>query len=134
MIKKLLIIIIILLTPALCFSATQQVLTFGNNDNAANGAVEYNMPSGGSSYTPTEANTIVMWPSSGTIDDLRVTVALDPNVAGGTQSFAYMVRLDQDCNGTGANTTLTCTISETATSCNNSDGFSIAAGECVSIQ
>lgn len=127
-------LILFLLISQPVWGATQQILEFGNNDTAQTGVTEYQIPTGSDAYDPTEANRIVMWPSSGTIDDLRVEMETSPQVAGGTQSFTFTLRLDTDCDGTGADTSLTCTISEDEVTCTNSDGFSINAGECVAME
>ena len=115
------------------FGSTQQVLIFGNNDTAASGVVEYNVPAGSDSYDPVEANRLVMWPSSGTIDDLRVEMQTSPQTGAGTQSFTMTLRIDVGCDGIGEDTSLACTISEDEVACNNSSGFSVNAGECVSM-
>src|SRR3990167_10052978 len=116
MIKKLLIILIIFFIPTICYGATKQVLTNHTPDDTDATATEYFSlyGDGGAGGWWTEANKNVVWPSSGTIDDLRVNIPTDPANGAGVQIYTFTVRVD------GAGTTLTCAISEGATSCTNS--------------
>jgi len=137
MIKKLLIFLILLSLCSPVYGATQQVFSAGTNDNLHISATEYfplaamGVPAG---WQGTESIALFVWPASGTIDDFRMVLQNDPNNASTGEEFAFMVRLDTGCDGTGADTSLTCTVGEGSTTCNNSDGFSINAGECVALR
>jgi len=115
---------------------TQQVIASGADNDLHVTATEYNGLVVGrtTAWNATESEKQGMVPAAGTLDDLRVKLQNDPANGANTQSFAFMIRLDTGCDGTGADTTLTCTVSEGSTTCNNSDGFSVNAGECVGIE
>ncbi len=134
MIKQLLTILFLLYCVPV-HGATQQVLVNGLNNDLNVTVTEYNHFYGignVSNWSATEGDRQIVWPYTGTIDDLRVKLTADPTNVG--SSYAFMVRLDTGCDGTGADTTLTCTVLAGSTTCNNSDGFSINAGECLSIE
>ncbi len=68
-------------------------------------------------------------PTSGTISNFTVNLAVAPNNGGGTQSFTFTVM-----NG-GSATAVGCTISETATDCSDSSNTaSFSSGDLISIR
>ncbi|MGH9364833.1 MAG: hypothetical protein ACRD1B_06155, partial [Thermoanaerobaculia bacterium] len=68
---------------------------------------------------------------SGTLAALNVRLNGSPDNGAGTQSYAFTVRK----NGADTSPAVTCTISETATSCSdNTNSASFSAGDLISIK
>jgi len=77
----------------------------------------------------TESSAEFVVPEDGTLTNLRVDLSEDPMSGGGTDSYTFTVRLN------GANTSLTCTIPEMATTCNDfSNCVDIPMGSDISLQ
>lgn len=126
--------ILFLLVSVPCFAATTQVLVVGSANDLDTAATKY-IPfygAGGNNTnslwdaTETVRQTIV--PAAGTFDDFSVTLQNAPDLGAGTQSFTFTLRVDE------AGTTLGCAISEVATTCTDSDGVSVTAGQAVALQ
>ena len=101
--------------------------------NIATGATNYISPHTVSTPTTTEKFVEMLIPTSGTFSGLRVRLSGSPNNGGGTQTYTFTVRRGV---GTGAmaDTSVTCAISETATTCNDlSNSFTVAAGDRITI-
>ena len=133
MIKGLLIIIFLFL-PILCFGATTQVLISGSANDLDAAATEYIAfyGTGGnhtnSLWNATEANRRGVIPAAGVIDDLHVELQNAPDNGAGVQSFTFSLMV------AGAGTTLGCAVSEAATTCTDSDGVSVTAGQLISLE
>ena len=131
MTKKLL-IIFILLTATPCFGATQQVFIGGVNEILDAAATEYAFVNGAmhrANDNEWSANIkYVVMPTAGIIDDFRVRLSAAPDNGAGTQSFTFGMLLDD------APTTISTAVSEAATTSQDSDGFSVTAGQKVSFQ
>jgi len=119
------------------YGATQQVITAGNTDdlNTAN-TTEYHpfFASVAVNWLAGEQDSSQIIPTAGTFDDLRVFVTNAPNNGAGSQTWKFIFGIDVVSDGYGSfsDTTLTCTITETETTCDNSAGFSVVKGDLVS--
>jgi len=108
--------------------ATQQVIISGTDLDLPQVTTEYNSLMGpyiSGGWNSTEDNLREIVPTAGRFDDLRVEIDGAP---GSGNSYLFTVRL------AGAGTTLACTITDPATTCQSSDGFSVTAGQDVGIE
>jgi hypothetical protein len=139
MIKQL-VLIFFLFCHITAYAGTQQVIS---------GGLETNLNTAGTTqWTPWFSRTFAIgWaaneeamslilPTAGTLDDLRVKLGAAPDNGAGTQTYTFLFRIDAASGGYGTynDTSLTCTVSEAETSCTNSNGFSVEAGDLVSFQ
>ena len=99
-------------------------------------ATRYIAPSGGNSWLASTseslAETIISTP--GTIGGLRIVLPTAPDNGAGTQSYQYTVRLN---GATPATNMLRCTVSETATTCqdlNSAHNYAVVAGDRISLE
>jgi len=77
----------------------------------------------------TENKVSIPSPFSGTVSGFRIRTNVGPDSGGGTQSYTFTLRV------AGSSTSLTCTIAEAATACNNLvNSAAINAGDPVSVQ
>jgi len=137
---RLLILFLLLTSPV--YGATQQVVTSGTNDDLNTATtVEYipffgNTGLGSQTWAATEQNEAQVFPTAGTIDDLRVFITADPDNGASVQSYTFLFSIDAASGGYGTfdDTTLGCAISDGSTTCQDSDGFSVVAGDLVSFQ
>ena len=84
-----------------------------------------------SSFSATENNVQLPMPTSGTITALYVALTGSPNNGGGTQSYITTVWK----NGSAPAGTLTCTISEAGTTCNDTaNSVTFVAGDTISVE
>lgn len=108
----------------------KQILCGGTADllSAVAGAVEYNIPQGGSTWNAVEAYARVCIPTGGTISRLYVRLTADPTNAGSSYAFTLMVN--------GVATALSCTINAGATTGSDlvTAPIAVAAGQTVSIR
>ena len=117
-----------------CWGATTQVLIGGSANDLDATATEYIAfyGSGGNNtntlWSTSEAQGQTVIPADGIIDDLRVVLQNDPAGGAGVQSFTFTLRV------AGAGTTLGCAVSEGSTSCTDSDGVSVTAGQLVALE
>ena len=109
-----------------CFAATKQVMmtSTGSGDTDAS-ATEYGPVFGMDWFrNPAPANERAsLVPANGIIDDLYINVSTAPDNGAGTQTWTITLQID------GVGTSLGCTISEAETSCTDSDGVSVTAGQ-----
>ena len=135
MTKKLFIILIVLLASTNSYGATQQVLStlsYGYNLNAT--TTQYNNVYGAGDqqdWSTTESTMKGIFAASGTLKDLRILLAADPENGAGVQSYTFKIRVNEAEPGS----TLTCAISDGGTSCQDLvNSVSVTAGNYVSIQ
>ena len=135
MIKRLLLTICVLLSCSSVWGATQQVLStlgYGYNLNAT--TTEYNNVYGAGDqqdWSATESDTKGVFAASGTIKDLRILLAADPDNGAATQSYTFKIRVNEAEPGS----TLTCAVSDGQTSCQDLvNSVSVTAGDYVSIE
>ena len=134
MIKKSVIFLFALFMTVPCWGATTQVLVAGSpNDLSATTTMYIPFYGVGGNNTGTlwnsvETNEQTVIPADGTLDDLRITLQNAPDLGAGTQSFTFTLRVG------AAGTTLGCAISETATTCTDSDGVAVTAGQLISFE
>ena len=108
--------------------ASTQILMGGNVGNSSTSASVYMTLMGGplGSWTATEVNAQFVISTAGTFRNLYIEVSAAP---GGSTSYVFTVRL----NGVG--TALTCTVSGSNTSCNDtSNNFAVVAGDEVTLE
>ena len=133
MIRKLFTILFLFLSVP-CWGATTQVLISGSANDLDAAAIEYITfyGSGGNTsntlWNSSEAQGQTVIPTDGILDDLRVILQNDPALGVGVQSFTFTLRV------AGAGTTLGCTVSEGGTSCTDSDGVSVTAGQLIAFE
>jgi hypothetical protein len=133
--KKLWLTILMCLVCSAGWGATTQSLVSGSNTTLSASATEYSVFYGqstqanfnfGGSGGETEASTV--FPAAGTVSDLRMVLSTDPDNGASVQSYTFTVRLD------GAGTALSCAISDGSTTCQDSDSFSVTAGQLLSME
>lgn len=107
-------------------SASTQVIVGGINAAPSTSAVRYNLVMGGESWKTTEVDAVQVVSTVGTFNTLNISIATAP---GASKSWTFVVRKNE------INTTLTCAISGTATSCSDLvNSFSVVAGDRITIK
>ncbi len=105
----------------------QQILFGGNADALSSSATEYNNISGGTLWSGTESYHGQVVAAPGTIDRLFVELSAAPG-AGAGDAYVFTLRLN------GADTALTCTITQPATSASDTTHtVAVVAGDVVTI-
>jgi len=117
-----------ILICATAHSATQQVIVGGFDNDLHTTATEYNWVMGGTGWNGTEANKTSVVPSAGNFDDFKIELQNAPGAGASGDKFVFTVLLD------GSSTTLGCEVLETATSCTDSDAFTVTVGQQVTLQ
>ena len=93
------------------------------------GATAWAMIEGGNaSWSTTEINREALASPAGQLLRMRIILDADPDNGAGTDTVTFTIRVD------GANSALSCVISETATSCDISAKVALTAGQRVSLQ
>lgn len=107
--------------------ATEQIFVYGTTGSLSTTATQYSPLRGDLSFDANAGNRCIFIPTAGTTKDLRITLSAAPG-AGTSRTFAVY-------NVTTAAALLTsCTISDTATSCNTATTDTYAAGDCLAIR
>ena len=112
---------------------TAQQTTVGggtHGDSLATSGSDYFPLSGTENSSTTETNMDVLLPLGGTFSGLRIALSGSPDNGAGTQSYVFTVRK----NAAPPASPLTCTISETATTCSDtSNSVTVVAGDLVDV-
>lgn len=137
MVKKFLTFILFSSLCSPVYGATQQVLINGNttavNQNSNTYGGIWGSGGGSNEWTTTETTGKVLWPASGEIKDLRISMKADVDNGGGTQSIKFTVRVNEAEPGTTANCTVTEGV-QSGTKCQGSDATTITAGDFISVE
>lgn len=123
--KKILFIIIILLLATPCYAMKQ---IFLSSDSANMGSTtQYNYPIGGSvNWLAAESQRKQVIPIASTLSSLRISISVAP---GSGKSRVFTIRKN------GSATSLSCTISDTNTSCEDiTNSVSLVAGDYISLE